>query len=272
MKHPIGEKLLILTKTYPSPSTQHRETTCVAAINSAGELRRLFPVPYRLLDGDAQFQKWEWIYAKISLTDKDHRPESRRIDADSIERPGHIIEAKRGDWSQRLKWIEPHVIQSFAALESRRTTSGETLGFLRPARLVKLEISPVKDADWTEADKIKLSQDGLFDSEEVKKRAQLRKLPFDFHYHYDSGNQLVKHKLVDWEVGALFWNCFRAYGPNGWESKFRERLEIGFKKKDLLFLMGTIHRFPDQWLIVGLVYPPRQPPARDVQLGLQLGQ
>jgi len=74
MKHPVGEELLILTKTYPSPSANYRETTCVAAINSTGELRRLFPVPYRLLDGDAQFKKWEWIRARISRTDKDHRP------------------------------------------------------------------------------------------------------------------------------------------------------------------------------------------------------
>ena len=26
--------------------------------------------------------------------------------------------------------------------------------------------------------------------------------------------------------------------------------------EELLILMGTIHRFPDQWLIVGFVYPP----------------
>jgi hypothetical protein len=26
---------------------------------------------------------------------------------------------------------------------------------------------------------------------------------------------------------------------------------------DLMFLMGTIHRFPNQWLIVSLIYPPK---------------
>ena len=270
MKHPVGEELLILTKTYPSPSANYRETTCVAAINSAGELRRLFPVPYRLLEGDAQFKKWEWIHARISRTDKDHRPESRRIDADSIERPGKVIQVKRGDWSERIKWIEPHVVESFATLEARRQATGQTLGFLRPTRLVKIEITRLRDSDWTEADKIKLSQDGLFDSEEIRSRALLRKLPFDFHYHYESGGKVEKHKLVDWEAGALYWHCFDAYGAAGWETKFRQRLETEFGQKDLLFLMGTIHRFPDQWLIVGFVYPPKQPPIRDAQLGLQL--
>jgi hypothetical protein len=51
-----------------------------------------------------------------------------------------------------------------------------------------------------------------------------------------------------------------------------KKLETDFARKDLLFLMGTIHRFPDQWLIVGIVYPPRPPQVRAEQLGLTLGQ
>jgi hypothetical protein len=176
------EELLILTKTYPAPSTQYRETTCVAAVNNLGQLRRLFPVPYRLLEGSAQFKKWEWITARLTIPDKDHRPESHRIDADSIERSDNILDTKHGDWSARLRWIEPHVVPGFAALEARRQTTNETLGFLRASRIVELKITPLKQTDWTGSDKIKLTQDGLFDTVEIKKRQQLRKLPYDFHY------------------------------------------------------------------------------------------
>ena len=269
------EELLILTKTYPSPSAQYRETTCVAAINNQGQMRRLFPVPYRLLDGSAQFKKWEWIHARLAVPDKDHRPESRRIDADSIERPGHILEPKHGDWSERLRWIEPHFVPTFAALEARRQASGQTLGFLRASKIRELKITPVKQADWTEADKIKLTQDGLFDSVEIKKRQPLRKLPYDFHYTYECAGpgapEVNTHKLTDWEIGALYWKCVTAYGPKGWEAKFRHRLETEFAQKDLIFLMGTIHRFPDHWLIVGIVYPPKPVPGAAKQLGLSLG-
>jgi hypothetical protein len=66
----MTEELLILTKTYPSPSATYRETTCVAAINNAGKLRRLFPVPYRLLEGDAQFKKWEWMGREFPVPPK----------------------------------------------------------------------------------------------------------------------------------------------------------------------------------------------------------
>jgi hypothetical protein len=275
MLHPINEELLILTKTYPSPSATYRETTCVAALNRDGKMRRLYPVPYRLLDGEAQFQKWEWIRACVSTTPKDIRPESRRVDVDTIERRGNIIKVKNGDWSERLGWIEQHVVPNFAALEARRQKTGETLGYLRASRIVELKITPVKETDWTDADKIKLTQDGLFDSTEIKRRTPLRKLPYDFHYRYEctteNGTETNTHKLTDWEIGALYWNCDKMYGQKGWETKFRQRLETEFAKKDLLFLMGTIHRFPDKWLIVGIVYPPRELKPRTEQLGLQLG-
>jgi hypothetical protein len=48
-------------------------------------------------------------------------------------------------------------------------------------------------------------------------------------------------------------------------------LEEDFSKKDLLFLMGTVHRFPAQWLIVGLFYPPHLPQSQQMPLALGLG-
>jgi len=274
---PDTEELLILTKTYPSPSAGHRETTCVAAVTRSGELRRIFPVPFRLLDGDAQFKKWEWIQARVSRPNGDNRPESRRIDTGSIHRSDNVIPIKNGDWRERIVWLEPHVVPGFNALEQRRQATGQTLGVLRVSKILELRITKLKDDDWSEADRIKLSQDGLFDSVEVKKRPPLRKLPYDFHYQYecigpDGKPERAVHKLTDWEIGALYWNCVKLYGQAGWEAKFRQRLETEFAAKDLLLLMGTIHRFPDQWLIVGIIYPPKPAPAYSQQLGLPWGQ
>ena len=267
------ERVLILTKTYPSPSSQYRETTCVASVNEAGELRRIFPVPFRLLEGSYRFKKWEWIDAKLTATSKDRRPESRRIDVDSITRSDRVI-GTENEWSKRLKWVEPHILPSFDALEKRRQETGETLGILCPSRILSLEIKPVEQADWTPADWEKLTRDGLFDTAAVKARPPLRKLPFDFYYHYEietaSGVEVHRHKLTDWEVGALYWNC---YGKPNCEELVRQKLEIEFSAKRLMFLMGTVHRFPDQWLIVGLIYPPKpQPKPSGAQLDLGLGQ
>jgi hypothetical protein len=275
MPKAISEDLLILTKTYPNPSAKHRETTCVAALNSRGEMRRLYPVPFRFLEGEHQFQKWEWIRASLIRPRQDKRPESYRIDTDSITRTRKRIGTERA-WQERREWIEPHIVEGFASLEERRQAMGNTLGFIRATRLLGLVIRPEKNPDWTEEDKVKLLREGLFDSEAARKRALLKKLPFTFYYEYEAsvpgGTEKYRHMITDWEVGALFWRCQHDYGAN-WETFFRKKLEQDFSKKDLFFLMGTIHRFPDKWLIVGLVYPPfvpRQKQPQGRQLGLAL--
>lgn len=55
-------RVLILCKTYPSPSEKHVETSCVAGLEEGGNLIRLFPVPFRLIRDAQQFRKWQWIY------------------------------------------------------------------------------------------------------------------------------------------------------------------------------------------------------------------
>ena len=238
-----------------------------------GELRRIFPVPFRLLDGSDRFRKWEWIDAKVRTTTKDQRPESRRIDVDSLNRSGVVIDTNDG-WSERLRWIEPHIVPSFDALEQRRQNSGETLGILCPTRLHSLEITPAERPEWTPEDLEKLTRDGLFDTPDVRARPPLRKVPFDFHYHYEietpNGVETLKHKITDWEAGALYWHC---HGKPNRDELIKQKLEIEFSAKRLLFLMGTVHRFPNQWLIVGLIYPPKlrpKPDGRQLDLGLGL--
>lgn len=49
------KRILILYKTYPSPSAKHVETSCVAGMDDSGRLIRLFPVPFRLITDDQQF-------------------------------------------------------------------------------------------------------------------------------------------------------------------------------------------------------------------------
>jgi hypothetical protein len=68
-------RILILCKTYPSPSGKHVETSCVAGMEEGGRLIRLFPVPFRLVDDEKQFKKWQWIKARVEKARNDHRPE-----------------------------------------------------------------------------------------------------------------------------------------------------------------------------------------------------
>jgi len=249
------ENLLIITKTYPLPSQQYQEHACVAAINEQGALRRLFPVPFRLLSEEKQFTRWQWINARVEKA-SDKRVESYRIDIDSII----IKTTKRIDWTARMHYLKPHTFTSFNKLEEARISKKQSLGLIKPIDY-ELIIEEDKEKDWSKKEIEKLTREGLFESKSIKNRPRLKKLPYKFYYQYKilENGQLVNYKnlITDWEVGMLFWNCSRDNAID-WEMKLRKKLEVQFKdNNDLYFLMGTMHRFPDQWLIVGLVYPPK---------------
>jgi hypothetical protein len=270
------ERILILAKTYPSPSTQHVETSCVAGINEQGMIRRLFPVPFRLIEEDRQFKKWQWINARIEKAGKDHRPESHRIYVDTIE-CGEKIGTK-GHWRGRRTWIDKiPSFTSFTAMEEKRKDSGATLALLRPKKILGLEVAKARNPEWTEEEREKLLreqlQGDLFSEAESRREIrELRKVPFDFYYRYlcetPAGDiEEHRHKVTDWEAGMLYWNCQKDHGPN-WEEPFRAKLEKEFLARDLMFIMGTVHRFPDQWLIISLIYPPKPTPGLPVQEAL----
>lgn len=262
------ERILILAKTYPSPSAQYVETSCVAGISQDGAMRRLFPVPFRMIEDGQQFRKWQWIDVRVEKAPKDHRPESHKIYVDTIN-CGDVIDTKKA-WSGRWEWLEKiPAFDSYDAIESTRLADGLSLALLRPKRLVGLEISKARNPDWTDEEREKLLQEqmqgNLFDEVEERRQVkQLRKVPFDFYYRYvydtPEGEKERKHKIVDWEAGALFWKCRESHGTD-WEKPFRAKLEEDLGAKDLMFLMGNQHRFQDQWLIISLVYPPKRKPV-----------
>lgn len=259
------QHILILCKTYPSPSARYVETSCVAGMAEDGRLVRLFPVPFRLVQDDRQFKKWQWISARVRRAQDDARPESHRVSVDTIQLEGEPLPT-RDHWSVRREAIKGvPVFDSFAALDAARETHGVTLGLVRPSRLLALDISPVGNPDWTENEKAKLLQEqqqgSLFDAQEDQRSLiTLKKLPFDFHYRYEcqteAGRVEYRHKLVDWEAGALYWNIRHR---EDWQTAFRQKFVTEFSDRDVLFLLGTILRFPKQWLIVSVLYPPKLP-------------
>lgn len=259
------QRILILCKTYPSPSARYVETSCVAGMTDDGRLIRLFPVPFRLVESDQQFKKWQWISARIRRAQDDARPESHRISVDTVEVEGEPLPT-RDHWIARREVIKDiPVFDSFDALEASRQANGTTLGLVRPSRLLGLEIKAVDSPNWTEAELTKLLQEqqqgNLFDAVEDQRTLNtLKKLPYDFHYRYEcqtpEGLKVFKHKLVDWEVGALYWKVHRRAD---WQEAMRHKFVSQFSEWDVMFLMGTIHRFPRQWLIVSVLYPPKLP-------------
>lgn len=266
------QRILILCKTYPSPSAKHAETSCVAGMTEHGKLIRLYPVPFRLIGDESQFKKWQWITARVVKARNDHRPESHVISVDTIVCDVPPLPTSN-QWKARREWLDKIPIYSnFADVEAQRQQFGRTLALLKPSDILGLDITPTKNPNWTEEEINKLTQlqqqGDLFEPAKASDVRLLRKLPFDFHYRYAcdtaAGRVEYRHKLVDWEIGALFWKVKRSHGEQ-WAAPFADKLENRLPQSDLMFLMGTIHRFPDQWLIISLIYPPKRPPAEPVQ-------
>jgi len=73
------ERILILAKTYPSPSAQYVETSCVAGITQDGSMRRLYPVPFRMIEEGQQFKKWQWIDVRIEKANTNTGPKTGTV-------------------------------------------------------------------------------------------------------------------------------------------------------------------------------------------------
>jgi hypothetical protein len=261
------EKVLILCKTYPSPSGRYAETSCVAGLTESGQLIRLYPVPFRLIADEQKFRKWQWLTAVVEKTRDDHRPESHRIFIDTLELEGVPLVAGDKGWPHRMELLSkvPH-FTDFDALEQGRQTQGGSLALLRPARIIQLEIRKARKTGWTPDELAKLTQSqrqsNFFDEAEAARDVKLlEKLPFDFYYHYEcevaGQTKQYHHKIVDWEAGALFRRLRSQYGPKDWEPAFRQKYETEFSGKPIIFMLGTVHRFPHQWLIVSVFAPPK---------------
>jgi len=62
---------------------------------------------------------------------------------------------------------------------------------------------------------------------------------------------------TDWEMGQAYRRWRRDYGAD-WERVFRQRFEAEMIDKfDTHFFVGTVHQHPNNWIIVGLFYPPK---------------
>lgn len=62
-------------------------------------------------------------------------------------------------------------------------------------------------------------------------------------------------------MGQSYRKWRNRYGAQ-WEAKFRERFEKEMQDKyDTHFFVGTLHQHPNNWIIVGLYYPPRVEPS-----------
>jgi hypothetical protein len=248
--------VLITVKTYPNPSQKYGETVCCAGIDiDSNNWVRLYPIPYRDLDESQKFKKYNIIKVKCTKS-ADKRVESYKVDSDSIEVLDHL-DTKKDKWLRRKDIVLPTISSSFCQI-TKGVSENKSLGTFKPCDItfdwskVSLGNSRKREACY--------AQLSFFD----KNKEAIEKIPFDFYYHFKCHNKpgCPGHKLliIDWELGQSYrsWR-YRYKEENVLLEKIKERWldRICAEKNDIYFYVGNMRRFTDQFMVLGVFYPPK---------------
>jgi hypothetical protein len=273
------ERILIVAKTYPTPSAKYDELVCTAGIRKDGSWVRLYPIPFRKLDYEKRYKKFCWIEADIERNLADKRPESFKIkNHDSITIKDEIPTDREGSWHQRRKALLNNVYTNKAQLieDAYNPQKCTSLAVFRPSKITGFKIEEV-EREWSksklEAILAHQQQVDLFSG--VKKPFDVAtKIPYAFSYEFlDDKQQKSTLQIIDWEIGMLYLNCVKRAGGNEQKAcdDVRKKYWDDFvKTKDTHLILGTTlehhnKNAPNPFLIIGVFAPKHQ-----VQIALEL--
>lgn len=266
MTVPAMERVLITVKTYPTLSRKYGETVCTAGVRADGSWVRMYPVPFRRLDETEQYKKFDWLECRLMRNTSDPRPETfRPVDETELQKVGHIDTAKNWRERRRLLLKTARVYDRLDELIKGAKANEVSLAVFKPTKITGF-IHEEETREWDhkklEEMRAQTSQHDLFADNTWRETFKvIPKMPYSFSYRFeDAVGVSSEMQVLDWEAGALYWNCLRS--TDGDEAralaKVREKYVDSFMKTDLHFFLGTTQNFhfiaPNPWVIVG-VFP-----------------
>lgn len=254
---PEKKQVLITVKAYPNPSKKYTETVCCAGIDlSNNSWIRLYPIPFRYLKFEKQFKKYSIIEIICQKAKDDKRPESYKVDSDSIK----IIDwlDTKNKWAKRNKIILPTLSSSLCEILNASEEHDKSLGAFRPTEIeFSYKKASIKD---TKNHEDILAQRNLFENP----RGLIEQIPYDFYYSFkcQGKEDCQGHNLpiIDWEIGEAFRDWKRIYPDEKvLLEKIKERwlLRMCSEKNDVSFFVGNQIRFRKNFMILGTYYPPK---------------
>lgn len=264
------ERILITVKTYPTLSRKYGETVCTAGIREDGSWVRIYPVPFRRLEEKEQYSKFDWLECRLARNASDPRPETfRPVDESEFFPVGRVDTADNWRERRRLLLDTPRVYQRLDELIACAKANLLSLAVFKPTNVHDFVMEP-DEREWDQ-DKVRQMREmskqyDLFADNTWRETFKvIPKLPYKFSYKFeDASGQESRMRVLDWEAGALYWNCLRR--ANGDESmaiaKVRQKYFDEFRKKDLHFFLGTTQQWhqvaPNPWVIIGVFPIPHQ--------------
>lgn len=207
------QRVLITVKTYPTLSRKYGETVCTAGLREDGAWVRMYPVPFRRLNETEQYRKFDWVECRLQRHTADPRPETfRPVDHSELQPVGHL-DTKRA-WGDRRRLVleSTTVYDRLDALIAAAKANQVSLAVFRPTRVLDF-VWENEDREWDPA-KVKemrerTNQLELFADNTWRQTFEIiPKLPYSFSYRFqDAAGRTSELQILDWEVGALYWNC-----------------------------------------------------------------
>ena len=252
------KKVLVTVKAYPNPSKKYGETVCVAGIDlSTGGWIRLYPIQYRDLEDKKKFRKYSVIEIRAHKARDDTRPESFKVDADSIRVIEWYDTNKKDGWDKRRELVLPTLASSYCSILQNNDESGISLGMFKPHRItfrqkkVKLQDTVERDACYAQL------------SFYNKSKQAIEEIPFNFRYQFycHGKDDCPGHDLpiIDWEIVQSYRSWRKIYQDQGvLMEKIKERWldHLCADKCDTYFFVGNMKRFRENFMILGVFYPP----------------
>lgn len=268
------KKVLITVTTYPLPSRSYDELVCTAGVLEDGTWIRIYPVPLSFLTDQKNSGalkagvKYTWIELELKKRTDDFRPESHSPKYyDFRDLKIHERLTTDGNWLNRKEFCLKKVYTNLSQLiQDSKAPKNVSLATFKPTQITGFEWED-DEREWKdEWVEIRKQQD-LFSGGNIDPQKMIPKVPYKFFYKFidDAGRQ-SRLMIEDWEIGQLYWNCFRGADMNEIIAlqKVRGRFFDDFvKNKELYFFLGTTkewhtRRALNPFVIIGVFYPKKE--------------
>lgn len=270
----MKEKILITVKSYPTLSKKYAELVCTAGVNEAGQWRRIYPVQFRQLNIEEKYKKYQWIEVELKKSTSDSRPETYQVSG-NLELLNDPLSTSDSWRLRREAFIDKvEIYENLDNLIKKAHGNKLSLAVFRPYKWLGFVVEKV-EREW-DAEKLAVleaekKQGNLFkDAETVEQEfAVVNKLPYKFSYKFeDVRGKQSKLMIEDWEIGALYWNCFQNSMADEEQAvqKVHQKYWDDFiknKEKDTLLILGTTLEHHNKkalnpFIIVGVIPLPRE--------------
>lgn len=253
-------RVLIWGKTYPELSTKYYETVCTAGTLEDGRFVRLYPIPFRYLEDGQAFKKFQWVRVRMRKDGRDPRPESYKVDLESI-RIEEAVPTDEYGWRNRANIIfrtNAYLFDTIEDLFHENTKRKTSMGFVYPKSIEGVEVEERPEEDYRtfvkrfEENNLKLQQTRMFDDFNVRELKKLQYVPqrFKIHWHC-KGTECKGHKM-----SVLDWEAYELVRREGIDAAYQKLISIlDIKKYHVGFFLGNFRIYPNTFAIGGIWRP-----------------